>query len=53
MDNKIRVFYDEKGNPDAVQIDYKEYQQLIHAAKENAEQKAAIKKACDLLHMFA
>lgn len=49
---KVKIFYDEKGNPEAVQVDYRDYQQLVNCAKEFTEQKAAIKKACDLLQMF-
>ena len=48
----VKIFYDQKGNPEFVQVSYKDYQQMIEHAKETVELKKTINKVNDLIRVF-
>jgi hypothetical protein len=48
----VKVFYDNKGKEESVQLQYDEYQQLVKLAKDSVEQKKTLGKINDLVRVF-
>ena len=50
--DSVKVYYDNKGKEEFVQLQYEEYQQLVKLAKDSVEQKKTLSKINDLIRVF-